>query len=111
MKLGDKLYVVTRRDLDPGYQAVQSCHAVRQFSAEHSEIDKRWYTFSNYLALLSTDNLESLLQLTQQALDAGIKVSAFHEPDKGGEITAIVLEPSLLARELCKHLPLALKEV
>jgi peptidyl-tRNA hydrolase len=31
-----KLYVVTRQDLSPGQQAVQSCHAVLEFAFEFS---------------------------------------------------------------------------
>lgn len=110
MKLGDKLFLITRRDLAPGYQAVQACHALRQFAAEHREADVRWYTFSNYLALLSVEDLPALLDLTEKALAAGLRVSAFHEPDIDCAITAIAIEPHPIAKELCKHLPLALKD-
>lgn len=109
MKLGDKLYIVTRRDISPGYQAVQSVHAQGQFCIEHSDTYKRWYTFSNYLALLSVADEKALLKLTDDALSAGARVSAFHEPDIGGNITAIAIEPGEIAKELCKHIPLALK--
>lgn len=111
MKLGDKLYLVTRCDLTPGYQAVQSCHAIRQFTAEHKEVDLKWFTFSNYLALLAANNLKELEDLVEKAIDQGIRVSAFHEPDLGGKITAIALEPGERTRKLCEHLPLALKDL
>ena len=39
----DKLYVITRSDLNFGQQASQLCHALRQFSNDHPEIDKEWF--------------------------------------------------------------------
>lgn len=111
IKMGDKLYLVTRRDIAPGYQAVQSCHAIRQFTAEHPEVDTEWFTKSNYLALLSVENESELMRLLVAAGDLGLKWSAFREPDVGGAITAIAIEPHSKASELCKALPLALQEV
>lgn len=111
IKHGDKLFLVTRRDIEPGYQAVQSCHAMRQFTADHPEIDAEWFKGSNYLALLSAENEIELMRLLVFASDAKIRWSAFREPDVGGSITAIALEPSPQAAALCKELPLALKEI
>jgi len=109
IKMGDKLFLVTRRDIAPGYQAVQSCHAMRQFTADHPEVDNDWFAKSNYLALLSVDNEIELMRLLVAATDAGLRSSAFREPDVGGAITAIAIEPHPKAAELCKSLPLALK--
>jgi peptidyl-tRNA hydrolase len=111
IKDGDKLYLVTREDISPGYQAVQSCHAIRQFTEEHPEIDKEWFKRSNYLALLSVPTIEHLYDLFYAAQDAGLRVSAFYEPDVGDAITAIAIEPHPKAVELCKDLPLALRIV
>lgn len=111
IKLGDKLFLVTRRDLAPGYQAVQSCHAMRQFTNDHPEVDGEWFKASNYLALLSVANEIELMRLLVLAADAGLKWSAFREPDVGGAITAIALESHPKSAELCKGLPLALKEL
>lgn len=111
IKMGDKLFLVTRRDIAPGYQAVQSCHAIRQFTAEHPDRDAEWFTSSNYLALLSVANETELMRLLVAAADAGLRCSAFREPDVGGAITAIAIEPHPKAAELCKGLPLALKEL
>jgi peptidyl-tRNA hydrolase len=110
IKMGDKLYLVTRRDIPAGYQAVQSCHAMRQFSAEHPERDCEWFTNSNYLALVSVPDEIELMRLITAAKDHGLKCSAFREPDVGGQITAIAIEPHKKTAELCKLLPLALKE-
>ena len=108
IKLGDKLYLVTRRDISPGYQAVQSCHAIRQFVFEHPEIDSEWFEKSNYLVLLSVNTEVDLMKLIAKAHDRGFKWSAFREPDIGGAITAIALEPAAI--DLCKKLPLALQK-
>lgn len=111
IKTGDKLYLVTRRDLSPGYQAVQSCHVMRQFTADHPNIDSEWFTKSNYIALLSVRDEVELMRLLVAATDQGLMWSAFREPDTGGTITAIAIEPHAKTSELCKSLPLALVEV
>lgn len=109
IKMGDKLFLVTRRDISPGYQAVQSCHAIRQFTADHPELDSEWFKGSNYLALLSVANEVALMKLIVEADERGLRWSAFREPDVGGAITAIAIEPG--GRELCRGLPLALSDI
>lgn len=111
IKMGDKLYVVTRRDMSAGYQGVQSQHAIRQFTADHSERDLEWFSKSNYLGWLSVENEVELMRLIIQAQDTGLRWSVFREPDLNGAITAIVLEPHPKTVELLKGLPLALKDV
>lgn len=111
IKMGDKLYLITRRDIEPGYQGVQSCHAIRQFTADHPDRDQEWFKSSNYLAWLSTENEIELMRLLVAAQDLGLKWSAWREPDVGGAITAIAIEPSPKTVELCKNLPRALKEI
>jgi len=111
IKMGDKLYLVTRRDIPPGYQAVQSCHAMRQFTADHPDRDGEWFNNSNYLALLSVADEIELMRLLAEAKDLGLRWSAFREPDIGGQITAIAIEPHNKTAKLCKDLPLALKEI
>lgn len=110
IKLGDKLYLVTRRDIAPGYQAVQSCHVMRQFTADHPDIDSEWFAKSNFLALLSAADEVELMRLIVKAKDHGLRWSAFREPDVGSAITAIAIEPSRMTAEICKDLQLALKE-
>ena len=104
-----KLTIVTRKDLTPGYQATQAIHAAVQFVFEHPEIAKEWYK-DPYLAVLSTQDENSLKNLIKKAKERGIKVSVFREPDIDNEITAIALEPSDATRRLTSSLPLALKE-
>lgn len=109
INMGDKLYIITRSDMSAGYQAVQSCHAIRQFSADHPDADKEWFVKSNFLALLSVKNELELMRLIVKASDSGLKWSAFREPDDGCTITAIVIEAHPKAAELCKTLSLALR--
>ncbi len=106
----DKLYVITRRDLDPGYQAVQGQHAAIDFILEHPEISKHWHKVSNYLGFLSVENECQLFKLLEWAAALDIKFTMFKEPDIDNELTAIALEPGEKTKRLCSHLPLALKE-
>jgi Peptidyl-tRNA hydrolase PTH2 len=101
--------VITRQDLEPGYQAVQSMHALRQFTAEHPEIDKLWFEQSNYLGLLSVMNEQELHTLIEQATAHDIRCSVFREPDIDNQITAIALAPGQKTKKLCSRLPLALR--
>lgn len=105
------MYIITRQDLSPGYQATQSCHALRQFIDEHSEIDKQWFERSNYLAVLSVRNEQELLDLIDKASRKDLKYSIFFEPDLKYEITAIALEPGKESKKLCGKLKLALKDL
>lgn len=106
----DKLYVVTRSDLQPGALIAQSCHAISQFQMEHEEIAKAWFQKSNYLACLSAKNEEELLRLIDKASKRGVRFSIFFEPDLDYSITAVALEPSVESRRLCSNYGLALKE-
>jgi hypothetical protein len=89
---------------------VQSMHALRQFTAEHPEVDKHWFEKSNYLGLLSVSNENELTRLIEKAHHQGIKFSIFREPDIEDQITAIALEPGVKSKKLCSGLKLALRE-
>ena len=104
-----KLTTVTRRDLAPGYQAIQSSHALVQFVFEHSEISKNWFK-DPYLAQLSVENEDSLNLIIYKLQQSNIKYSIFREPDIDNQITAIAIEPSDKTRRLLSNLPLMLKE-
>lgn len=108
IKEGDKLFIITRQDISNGYQAVQSAHAICQFTFEHREIATEWYEQSNYLALLSVSNEQELIALINKASSHGLRFSVFREPDINNEITAIALEPSRISKKMCSNIPLAL---
>lgn len=103
--------MITRQDIAPGYQAVQSIHAAIQFGMEHPDIHRFWFDRSNYLGLLSVSNEYELERLIEQAAEQGIKFSVFREPDVDNQITAIALEPGIKSKKLCSKITLALKEI
>jgi hypothetical protein len=96
--------------MTPGYQAVQSIHALRLFSEEHPSIDKEWYQVSNYLGLLSVTDEQALNSLILKLQANDIKVSVFREPDIANQATAIAIEPCEQSRKLLSNIPNALKE-
>ncbi len=102
----DKLYVVVRRDLAAGQQAVQGIHAAVQFQKEHPGTEREWFEKSNTLAFLQAEDEEALERLAEAAGRRGIRFSAFREPDIGDRLTALALEPR--ARSICAGLGLAL---
>lgn len=109
MQEGDHLYGVVRADMPPGYQSVQSSHALLKFAIECPEKFQEWYTRSEYLCVLAVPDEEGLTRILQRAKMSGIRCCAFREPDVGYRITAIALEPGEKTRKLLKGLPLALK--
>ena len=110
-QINQKLVIITRRDLSPGYQAVQASHAGIDFQHQHPEIAKQWNKESNYLIILSVENEDQLSLYLEKFKFYNIKTTTFREPDIGNEITAIAVEPSEKTRKLTSKLPLALKEL
>lgn len=106
MKYGDKLYIVTRRDLKKGPQAVQSIHAMSEFYHKHPEVEKEWFVHSNFLALLTVSDEDELYNLMFKAQELGIRYAGFVEPDMEDQLTAIALEPGIKTKKLCSGLPL-----
>jgi peptidyl-tRNA hydrolase len=106
--MAEKLYVVVRADLAPADQAVQGCHAARQFSAEHPESERAWFQRSNHLALLCVPDEAALRGLVERARWDDVRVSVFHEPDMGNALTAAAFEPGARGHRVCGRLPLAL---
>ena len=110
-QVNQKLIVITRQDLPPGCQAVQSAHAAIEFQHEHVSIAKQWNTESKYLILLSVRNEKYLLHLLEKIKKHELKYSVFKEPDINNQITAIAIEPCEKSKKICSNLPLALKEI
>ena len=111
MQNNKKLIVITRRDLSPGYQAIQSAHAAIEFQHEHPEIAKEWNTNSKYLIFLSVENEKELQFYLEKIKYHNLKYSIFIEPDIGNQLTAIAVEPGELTQKLTSRLPLALKNL
>jgi hypothetical protein len=101
------LILVTRKDLSPGYQAVQPAHALAEFALNHPSTFFFWQTKQKNIVLLSVEDEKSLIRLYNSI--KGEK-AYFQEPDIKDEWTAIAFFPEKEDLELTKHLPLALKE-
>lgn len=110
INMGDKLYIITRRDLNAGIQATQAIHCAFSFATEHNMQTINWMKHSNYLAFLSCANEQELIKLLDMAIAQNIKCSFFREEDLDNQITAIALECCDKSRKLCSSLPKALKE-
>ena len=104
-----KLTVVSRRDLNPGYQATQAIHACVQFIFENPYVAQQWNK-DPYLAVLSVENESELKQLEQKLQKTNLKYSTFRESDIDDQITAICIEPSDETRKVTSSMPLLLKE-
>lgn len=103
-----KLFIVIRRDLEPfGLGAAQACHAMRQWTAEHPELDRRWFEESNTLVLLEVPDESALEALWARAREAQVPSARFKEPDLGDALTALTIGPS--GAGLVAQLPLAMK--
>ena len=105
-----KLITVTRKDLNPSYQAVQSAHAAIKFQHDYPSISKEWNEKSQYLIMLSVSSMNDLDHLMEKLRKKNILFSIFKEPDLNNEITAIALEPTKLSQKICSNIPLMFKE-
>ncbi|MFC4043453.1 peptidyl-tRNA hydrolase [Dactylosporangium siamense] len=99
--------MVTRADLPPGTQATQATHAALDFAVAHPDAFRDWHTASNTLVLVAARDEDALRHLCGAASVAGHRHTRFHEPDLGGALTAVALEPA--AYKLLSHLPVALR--
>ena len=101
--------VITRQDINPGYQCVQSGHAIADFAWEYPQIFKEWKLQSNSIICLSATSEEHLLSLYQkyQKLTPAVK---FFEPDVN-EWTSICLWATPQIRKGLSYLPLTLKKL
>jgi len=104
-----KMYIIVRGDLPLCHQAVQSAHALQEFNMIHPEETRSWFSESNTLALLACENEAALGVIVTKAMDYGISVACFREPDRNNELTAIALGSR--GKRLIRNLPLALQTV
>lgn len=110
MKYNQKLYLISRRDLKPGAQAVQACHAFREFIARHPDLEREWYEKSNHVCFLSVASEKELVAIMQAAIERKFRWASFQEPAFDMAYTAVALEPTDEVRDFCAALPLALTE-
>lgn len=89
-----------------GYQAAQSCHALTEFFIHHADVARLWHDNSNYIAVLSVENENELKNVLQKAEIKNIKYSYFCEPDLNNQLTAVVLEPGNISKQLSRNIGL-----
>ena len=104
----NKLVLVTRRDLSPGYQACQPLHALAEFAQQHPSQFFFWQVNEKNIVLLTVSNEQELKNLYEKIEG---KKSQFQEPDIKDEWTAICFSPVENDCRLTSTLPLALKEI
>lgn len=103
----DKIYLVTRADLSPGYQATQAAHALADLLIAEPVRASQWAETSNSLIALAAKSEADLHALEVKARALGLTYQAFREPDLCDELTAIALSPSQANRRMLSNLPLA----
>ena len=96
------LYVVVRKDLAPGLQMAQACHAAFIYGQYGSDD-----VGDNLVALGASPS--ELAALEQAAEQLNLSHVSFREPDLADELTALALSGS--ARALVSQLPLALRSL
>ena len=104
-----KLIIITRQDLQPGYQLVQSTHAIADFIFQFPEIAKDWKFTSNSIITLSVPNEDDLKKIADKLESREIAVSRFNEPDIDNQLTAICVYGDKQSKRICSYLPLALR--
>lgn len=104
-----KLVTVTRDNLSPSQQAVQSTHAAINFCFKQRNKASPWFEESQYLVMLAVKNTEELKLLIDKCELFNVAYEAFYEPDLNNELTAVCLEPGLITQKLVKKIPLMFK--
>lgn len=101
------MVIISRKDITPGYVAVQSCHAIADFAYEHPQTFKEWKEDTNSIICLEIKDEEALLKLFEK-LSKKTSCTKFYEPDVDA-YTAICVHGTPEIRRSLSHLPLILK--
>ena len=79
-------------------------HAAIEFTIAHPRCTADWHRASNTLVVAVASGELALHYLAEQAAVRRLSHSRFYEPDRGGELTAVAVEPA--GGRLFTHLPL-----
>jgi hypothetical protein len=101
--------VITRQDINPGYQCVQSTHSIAEFASEFPDTFMKWKIESNSIICLSAKSEQHLLKLYENYSKLTPTVK-FFEPDVN-EWTSICLYGTPEIRKTLSSLPLTLKKL
>lgn len=105
-KNADRLYVVVLDSLAPGPVAAQAVHGALEFAAAHPATWAEWRERSNTVAILAA-NAERLASIRHDADVWDVRHATFNEPDMGGALTAVAMEPGRATKRMCAGLPCA----
>lgn len=95
--------------MPPGYQAVQSAHALIDFTFEHPSLSDDWHEFSNTLVCLQAEDENHLNRISELLSRLKIEHQKFHEPDIENSLTSIAFMSDKKSRKLFSKFPLLLK--
>lgn len=109
MMNNQKLTTITRRNLAPPIQAVQSTHSAIDFVMKYPRESYEWHKNSNFLCQLAAKDEWELEEYAQKAESLGLKIIKFFEPDLENTLTSIAIQPSEITKKLVRKLPLMLK--
>lgn len=99
-----KMVIVTRDDMSPGYQLVQTAHGIANFAAEHPEAFLAWQRGTNTLVCVSTADEDSLEKLYEKLQKYGVPMTAFREPDVNNQMTSFCILGTELIRSKIRYL-------
>jgi hypothetical protein len=83
------VYVLVRRDISPGQQVVQACHAAAKAAVLYNgklEVDP-------HVVVCGVKTETALFRAIEKLNENGIRCQWFIEPDMGNQVTAIATEP------------------
>jgi len=100
----NKQYIITRKTLSFGQQAIQAGHALIELFIKYPKQIKEWHKNSNTLVYLSVANEDELYKMARLLEVKGIKFEEFKEPDFNNALTAIALVACNEATEFVKDL-------
>ena len=96
--------MITRSDISPGYQCVQSVHSLADFAHQHPHHFDEWKNDSNSIICLSVKS-EKELQKFYYKFEHLTPTVKFFEPDVN-EYTSLCLYGTPEVRRRLMHLPL-----
>lgn len=86
-----------------GYQAVQSAHALREFTERFPRQNQEWYENNNSIIIVSCSDYVEFKKCLLKAQQQGIEFAEFKEPDIAYQVTAAAFVPSEATKKLLKH--------
>lgn len=101
-----RLYLAVLDTLGAGHRVAQAAHALTELALAHPAAFRAWREAGGVVVAVALPG-DALAELTEEASTAGDASAVFHEPDRGGERTAIAVLPrSPSVRRILRQAPL-----